>query len=54
LNKLTTASIYETAKSIAWTSYVAKIMADAIKRSMVSFSDLAYAMRKVARPVKEE
>ncbi len=47
MTKLTTASIYETAKAIAWATYVGKIMADTIKRGMVSFSALAQAMKKV-------
>lgn len=47
MTKLVKASIYETAKSIAWTSYVARIMADTIRKGMVSFSDLARAMYKV-------
>jgi len=54
MTKLVIASIYETAKSIAVTSYASKIMADTIRKAAVSLSALAYAMRKVARPVKEE
>lgn len=54
MTKLTTASIYETAKSIAWTSYVTKLLASAIEKGTTSFSALAQVMKKVARLVKEE
>lgn len=49
MNKLTIASIYETRKTIAWASYMGKIMADTIKRAAGSFSDLAHAMKKIKR-----
>jgi len=47
MTKLIKASIYETAKSIAWASYVAKVLAEAVRLSTVSFSALAQVMKKV-------
>ena len=47
MNKLITAGIYETAKSIAWASYVSRLLARAMEKGAASFSALAQVIKKV-------
>lgn len=47
MTKLEVASLYEGVKSIAWTTYVSKLLADAMKLGAVSFSKLAQTMRVI-------